>query len=340
MQNKISQNQQQIRQLGASLIAGEAIAGEIREKFLQAVVEGIDLYRPIYEIVEQLKKIAAEFIPQLATTFWESDLAAWLGAYRFGANELPKWSVNYIREATMGAGGAAVPLKLFAADDLPPIIFPKLEKAAISLIKRGVLQRPVFDELSDLAKAQAFTVAGEITDGTITQIRDQLAQMTVEGPSLPKFKKFLDKKLQTSLLGPGHVETVYRTNLQAAYRDGRESLVQDPIVSAIFPYQEYLPITDGRVRPEHLALGSLGLNGTGVYRRDDPFWDLFTPPWGYNCRCGTNLLTIRAAARKGVKEAQAWLKTGAPPELPTWQIEKIPFPSYPGFGQKSGNLVT
>ena len=240
----------------------------------------------------------------------------------------------------MGAGGAVVPLKLFAADALPPVIFPKLERAAISLMKRGVLQRPVFDELSEKAKAQAFTIAGEITDGTIAQIRDNLAQMTVEGPALPKFKRFLGKKLKTGLLGPGHVETVYRTNLMAAYRDGRESLVQDPIVSSIFPYQEYLPITDGRVRPEHLALGKLGLNGTGVYRRDDPFWDLFTPPWGYNCRCGTNLLTIRSAARKGVKEAQSWLKTGAPPVIPAWQIDKIPFPSYPGFGQRSGILVS
>ena len=333
-------NQAQIRQLGASLLVGESIAAEAREAFLNAIMEGVDFYRPVYEIVESLKKIAAEYTPRLATTFWESDVAAWLGAYRFGASELPKWSLNYIRESTMGAGRYIPPLALLTGDQPPPIIFPKLENAAKSLMARGILQRPVFDELSDQAKAKAFTVAGEITDGTIARIRDTLATMTVEGPSLPKFRKVLDKKLKTSLLGPGHIETVYRTNLQAAYRDGRESLVQDPIVGSIFPYQEYIPITDGRVRPEHLALGKLGLNGTGVYRRDDPFWDNFTPPWGYNCRCGTNLLTIRSAARKGVKEAQQWLKTGAPPENPTWRVQDIPVPSYPGFGQRGGDLVT
>jgi len=335
---KISQNQQQIRQLGASLIVGETLASEVREAFLRAVMESIDIQRPLYETVDKLREIAREVIPNLATTFWESDVAAWLAAYRYSANKLPKAAVTYLKEVGFGQGTLFdQPIN---GEMPPPIIFPKLEKAATSLLQRGVMQRSVFDQLNDKAKAKAFTIAGEITDGTIARVRDVLAQATVEGPSLPAFRKILDKKLKTSLLGPAHVETVYRTNLQAAYRDGRESLAQDPVISQVFPYQEYLPITDGRVRPEHLALGKLGLNGTGIYRRDDPFWDSFTPPWGFNCRCGTNLLTIRAAARKGVKEAQQWLKTGAPPEIPEWRYQQIPFASYPGFGQRGGNLVT
>ena len=52
-------------------------------------------------------------------------------------------------------------------------------------------------------------------------------------------------------------------------------------MAEVFPYQEYLPIGDSRTRPEHLALAELGINETGVYRRDDPFWDLFLPPWDF-----------------------------------------------------------
>ena len=99
----------------------------------------------------------------------------------------------------------------------------------------------------------------------------------------------------------------------------------------IFPYQEILPIKDGRVREEHLALASLGLSGTGVYRRDDPMWDLFTPPWGYQCRCGVNLLTVEAAARKGVGEARRWERTGEPPVNPEHRLDAIPFRPEPDF---------
>ena len=335
---KITQNQQQIRQLGASLIAGETLASAVREAFLSAILKDADIQSPIYETLDKLKAIARDVLPQVATTFWESDVAAWLAAYRHGARLLPKWSVTYLQET--GFGQNSIFSEPINGDLPPPIIFPKLEKAAKSLMQRGVVQRPVFDTLNDRAKARAFTVAGEIFDGTIARIRDVLAEATATGPSLPAFRRVLQHKLRTSLLGPAHVETVYRTNLQAAYRDGMQSLVNDPVVGSIFPYQSYLPISDGRARPEHLALGGLGLNGTGIYRRDDPFWDLFTPPWGFNCRCGTNLLTIRSAARQGVLEAQRWLKTGSPPEVPEYRIDKIPFESQPGFGQRSGELVT
>ena len=74
-----------------------------------------------------------------------------------------------------------------------------------------------------------------------------------------------------------------------------------------------------------------GLNGTSVYRRDDPMWDLFTPPWGYQCRCGVNLLTVEAAARKGVVEARRWERTGEPPVNPEHRLDAIPFRPEPGF---------
>ena len=62
---------------------------------------------------------------------------------------------------------------------------------------------------------------------------------------------------------------------------GHDELADDPVVAEIFPYQSIDPIDDGRTRKNHLALKKLGLNGTNVYRRDDPFWDIFLPPWGF-----------------------------------------------------------
>jgi hypothetical protein len=115
-------------------------------------------------------------------------------------------------------------------------------------------------------------------------------------------------------------------------------LAAHPVVAEIFPYQEYVPIHDGRVREEHEALAHLGIDGTGVYRREDPFWDYFTPPWGYQCRCGVNLLGIADAARLGVREASEWLETGVKPPLRS-RLAEIPFKPTDGFGYRGRTSV-
>lgn len=223
----------------------------------------------------------------------------------------------------------------FGDEDVSPEVrFPRLESAAQRLIDRRVLPRPVFDALTDQAKSESFTVAGTIEDDTIQTVRDVIAQNVAEGTSYKGFREAMGDRLETSFLGDHHAETVYRTNVQAAFRDGRETLMSNPVVDELFPYQEYLPIGDDRVRSEHALLGTLGLDGTGVYRRDDPFWDRFTPPWGFNCRCGVNVLTKEQAARKGVREAQRWVATGEPPARPEHRWGDIPFEPNPGFGQR------
>lgn len=48
---------------------------------------------------------------------------------------------------------------------------------------------------------------------------------------------------------------------------------------AVLPYLTYQTVGDGRVRPEHAMLN-------GITRKiQDPFWDKFMPPNGWNCRC-------------------------------------------------------
>lgn len=214
------------------------------------------------------------------------------------------------------------------------IRFPKIEAAARTLRSRGALTRDQWDAADQQFRDQAFTVAGDLEARTVERIRDALAEQVDSGASLSEFIDRLKTDFGTSPIGGGHLETVYRTNVQSAFRDGRETIMRDPIVDELFPYQKYVPIHDDRVRHEHKQLGDLGLNGTGIYRRDDPFWDFFTPPWGFNCRCGVSPMTKEKAAAQGVREAQEWVRTGIPPEQPEWRIDAIPFPSVPGFGSR------
>src|SRR5262249_21071406 len=93
---------------------------------------------------------------------------------------------------------------------------------------------------------------------------------------------------------------------------------------------EYSAVHDSRARPEHRHLERLGLDGTAVYRRDDPVILQFWPPWDYNCRCAVVPLTVADAAARGVKEAQEWLRTGQPPAAPAF-VAPPPFSPPAGF---------
>jgi 8-oxo-dGTP pyrophosphatase MutT (NUDIX family) len=100
----------------------------------------------------------------------------------------------------------------------------------------------------------------------------------------------------------------------AAMRLGK--VLATPGVANLFPYRAYHAIHDDRVRPDHLALEKAGIGGSNIFRTDDPVWEIFRPPWGYNCRCSWSPISIRDAADLGVDEARLWLSTGEPPAHP------------------------
>lgn len=322
--------------IGKSLLTAEALSSELRQRLVQRILHEQLLHDPD-QLIKIARQILAEFEPILARTLMDAEIASWIFGTSSVAGKLP---IEAQYEIALFNGGQSMPPfsvidQLKSVGDEPPVLrFPLIERAAQILADKKIVTKAQFDQLTADAKANAFTVSGAASEQAIAKIRDTLEDLIAEGPSLKEFRNRLSESIETSWIGPGHLETVYRTNIQTAYMQGHDDLASDPIVIALFPYQEYLPIDDGRVRPEHLALGRLGLNGTGIYRADDPFWDVFMPPWAFNCRCGTNLLTLEAAARKGVKEAIAWQRTGNPPMHPEWRLDKIPFRPEPGWGQR------
>lgn len=324
--------------LGSGLVTAETIAQELRERLTSQLGKRWR-YLAAQETLEAARSILREYEPILAENLLATDLAAWLAGFDELAGELPSWLLPDFRSGFQPPLPPRFTLPGLLGDDQPELRFPLIEKASESLFERNVLTREQFDLVSDAAKQQAFTVAGQDSIATLEDIRDVLAETVSEGASLAGFKERLSERIDVSAIGPAHLETVYRTNVQAAYRDGRESLASHPIVDELFPYQEYFAIHDSRVRDEHLALETLGLDNTGIYRRDDPFWDRWTPPVHYNCRCAVSPLTVDAAARRGVVEAALWLETGIKPAMIS-RLPAIPFASHPGWGSRHGVLVT
>lgn len=126
----------------------------------------------------------------------------------------------------------------------------------------------------------------------------------------------MEAAVGASALTPAHVETVFRTNVLGAYAAGQKAVLAHPAVRSEFPYVAWYATRDTRVRPDHRAMETAGLDGTNVFRADDPALLAVWPPAGWNCRCKVVLLTLEDAAARGVREAIAWLASGLPPARP------------------------
>jgi len=217
-----------------------------------------------------------------------------------------------------------------------PVNLPLIEGAVQDLQDRQVLTKQEYQDLDATARRKAFTVAGNLGHAAIGKIQAELTEVTARGETLDAFGERVQAVVgEGAFLSPQHMETVFRANVYGSYSEGMERILDKPIVGALFPYVQYFAIHDDRSRPEHRALEQLGIQGTNVYRRDDPVFKKFRPPWDWNCRCGFSPVSIRRAAELGIQEAIDWLHAGAPPARPAW----VPMPVFepsPGWRTPEG----
>lgn len=231
--------------------------------------------------------------------------------------DLPSDQQTYAQHAVAAAEAGGMeppPLVRVSSYESDDIHLPTIEEAVKSLSERNVVTRQQFDELDAAARTKAFTVANVSAEETLTKIRDSLSENVKEGVDYETWrKKVMEDVDQGTFLSEAHQETVFRTNVQSAFSDGQMTVLRHPLVRSGFPYSAYDSIHDGRRRENHGKLEKLGIQGTNVYRNDDPVFQTFRPPWDYNDRCGWTPMTIRQAAEKGIEEAKKWLDTGVEP---------------------------
>lgn len=199
------------------------------------------------------------------------------------------------------------------------IHLPMIEEAARDLMARQCLTRDDYDALDAQSRDHAFTVAGLESERAIEKVRDALAEAVTEGYTLEQFKRRVEQKAgKGTFLSEGHAETVFRTGMQSLYSDGLDKMLGNPMVADLFPYRERISIEDSRRTDICEVLEHSGLDGTNVYRADDPTWQRTRPPSHFSCRTTFRGLTVEQAAARGVREAIRWLETGRPPVIPEW----------------------
>lgn len=110
-----------------------------------------------------------------------------------------------------------------------------------------------------------------------TVMRDAIAEAT--GKTERAAIRSITKRLHQFGVTPvndSYIKTLVRTNTAIAYNAAEAIRLEDD--EELWGYQ-YLAVNDDVTRPSHAAV-----SGT-IRKKDDPFWDTWWPPNGYNCRC-------------------------------------------------------
>jgi SPP1 gp7 family putative phage head morphogenesis protein len=147
---------------------------------------------------------------------------------------------------------------------------------------------------------EAFDYAGVNMANLLDAIKDDAATALANGLS------FLDWKEQLTLPGyesanPFHLRTNFDTAANGSFHAAKWHEIQES--RELFPYLRYVTIGDDLVREEHQMLEGI------VLPIDDPFWTIYYPPNGYNCRCSVEQLML--------SEAEADPMFGQKPLTPT-----------------------
>ena len=322
-----------------SLATFEPVALKLRERLYKTLVMRSD-QATVFELIEMARAHLKEFAPIYAQIVSDFQLEAWIRGLEVVTSRTPAWVLKSI-QSTVGKYQKISQDDIyfvntltgdFSKDKTTFVDFPTMRGRVANLVNRGILNKHTFESVSKQIAQRSFTVAYIDSETEMEEIQNLLATSLTNATDMRQFQSDMTEYIDSRALTIPHVQTVFRTNIAKAYGEGREHIMSHPLVGNQFPYASYHAIDDSRVRDDHLELTKRGLDGTNIYRADDPMWSIWTPPCDFDCRCSKSFMTIRQAARKGVKEAQLWYETGEPPFEKEWRLEYLddlePNPAY------------
>lgn len=134
--------------------------------------------------------------------------------------------------------------------------------------------------------------AADYSETTMTNLLEKIKDDAMA--ALDQGMSFLDWKEQMKIEGfedanPFHLRTNFDTAANGSYHSAMWHEITES--AEIFPYLRYVTMMDDLVREEHAIL-----DGT-IAAVDDPFWTIYYPPNGYNCRCSVEQLMESEALR-------------------------------------------
>jgi len=232
---------------------------------------------------------------------------------------------------------------------LPP------REAIRALQARGKRLEPSFawQEIYAEEHAAMFTVAKSTGHDILSDIWTALVSALEDGETLASFSHRLKPLLvrkgwwgeaievdpltgEETLVRLGslrRLRTIFDANMRVSYAAGHWSHFERQKFTR--PFLRYVAVQDGLTRPEHQKLHNL------VLPIEDPFWEVFAPPNGWNCRCTLQSLSQRDIAR--LLAAGEELRFDAPAvTLQAWtnkrtgEVRQVPDGVDPGWDYNPG----
>jgi len=326
--------------IGAVTIKSAAASREFRKHLVEQLTalyrKGLpedEFYRRAFTIIVRSIRENAKVQAGLLT---DAQVAAWIHGADQIASRLPFAAVEAIAGTSRfpPVRGPSTPYE--PGEPGPLIRLPKLIEASRDLRERQLLMPEDFYDISNAYRRSSLFTVSRFEYDAIQRTQGILSEVVAEGPSLTSFRQRMNEAEISSPLGPGHMENVYRTNIQTALSNGQDRLLAHPVVSGVFPYYKRMPIRDARLTELCAILARSGINGTAIYRHDDPIGQLFKIPSHFQCRCHRSVLSVNAAAEQGIEEAIEYLDTGRWPQTPAW----VPFPQLTAEAQKTWDAWT
>jgi hypothetical protein len=172
------------------------------------------------------------------------------------------------------------------------------EEAIENLIDRDPRLARSADEVSRLYNtSKTFAMAKSSSLKLTERIQEIMARMSREAKGLDEVAPDILRaaKEESHDFARAYAETVYRTNVNTAYTEGRFLQAEDPVVAEVVPAMEFVSQRLPTSRPNHVAA-----HGLIAAISDRAIWAMFKPPIGYSCQCSANFTSVYDLKRAGL----------------------------------------
>lgn len=198
--------------------------------------------------------------------------------------------LNGRKRVLMEAEQASKPKKF--SDEKSPLSSLPFVEAINDIVSRDPRLAAGYLEVQKLYnESHVFALAKSVNANLTNRIQSAIAQLTEQGGGLPEFQKVWKEITPWS---QAYGDNVFRTNAATAYTAGRMEQAKDPDVQEVMPALLFINMHLPDSRPNHEAADGL------IAATDDPIWEKFTPPLGYQCRCGVNMISKYELERRGL----------------------------------------
>lgn len=173
-------------------------------------------------------------------------------------------------------------------------------EAIDSVRKRVPVPRSVWDTMQADEREHAFTVSQVARMDVLQDVLDSMDKAVEKGTALDDFRAEVADKLIEQWGGseiPNRIETIFRTNIQVAYAEGRHAINSAPAVKEARPFWRYDDTDNDRECDLCHECGGV------VLPADDPWWRTHTPPLHHQCECTVTALSPDEAAEEGLTDA-------------------------------------